>query len=550
MLSALLAATKGLPCFNSSYCPYPEICIISSDLRRYCTSSIDDLDAGRTLFQPAELSYSCTSCEAPLALIDFGSPPDAGVYECASSCTLLNNSSARDAVVESYEMRNCGTACKLSPLELTGSARFSTSPHFPGWEPTVHLTHIRAVAAAAVAAAQAAEAEAVRLAVAANESATGLESERTALEALRRTAALMAAQLDEATVHAARMQARVDGSGGRGPLASEKREVESALEEAVAQRTMAARAMADAAAAVDAMVASAPLPFERDAFAPEAEAAAALVAARKARARAADAEEAARQSGLLRVPLAAAVRVQWGSDAWGHKDGPGAAGGILKLTEATDGMETGGAVLRPGRELLAWDLEMDLLIDGGSGGDGFTVSYGAVRPGGLRSAAVPPAHGVSLMLRTQPTHAAEVWLDGGLLVRRDFPGCPVADSSYSVSCVSWNQTGPKARLSWNRTGGPPQLEPNRRPASAGIEMPLLHPLPIRLCPPVGGAILRVGSRMALRVSFRSCILVDPNLRRIVNAPGDPSLRILVRGSWSADPGPRILSAEPGLRIPV
>eukprot|EP00966_Prymnesium_polylepis_P039752 922555-Prymnesium_polylepis.1 len=92
-MSVLLAAlaAQAVPCFNSSNCPYPQVCIIEGDLRRYCTYSIDDLAPGRTLFKDSALDYKCDSCDAPLALVDFSSLADARLNDCVSACDLPSN---------------------------------------------------------------------------------------------------------------------------------------------------------------------------------------------------------------------------------------------------------------------------------------------------------------------------------------------------------------------------------------------------------------------------------------------------------------------------
>ena len=147
--SAMLSSFgQTLSCYNSSHCTFPSICTLESPYRRYCSDTRFVTTPGRTLFdltgaqQPG--AHGCVSCASPIALVDFNDRGEFGANACRSFCDMPTNSSAPDAVVESFQTSNCRAECSFERGELMGSAVFGTSPHFEGEEPTEALLQLRA----------------------------------------------------------------------------------------------------------------------------------------------------------------------------------------------------------------------------------------------------------------------------------------------------------------------------------------------------------------------------------------------------------------------
>ena len=377
-MSALTPVVGGqTPCYNNTDCIFPARCTLESAYRRYCSTSRYASVPGGTLFRltgpQLPGAVGCDRCSSPLALIDFGSLDELGSNECGTRCAAPVSSLPWQRVVESYQTSNCVVECRFAPGELLGAARLGESSSFPGTEPTQLLEELMVAAAAAAqneqrahAAAEAAAARALQAALERNATA----AHRASLEEALREA--------EAQVDVARyLQAKARHATGLAPSwelrASHQAlaEAEEALREAEALRD-------DALDAVRALEASAPFPPSTEANAPEAEAASLYLLANASTAAAA-AAAAVDGGGLRTVPLSEAVRAAWGgvTGAWGDAEAPRAAGRLLQLTTARRRgiRQVGWALLYPRRALRAFRLTLDLMIDGGDGGDGLAISY-------------------------------------------------------------------------------------------------------------------------------------------------------------------------------
>ena len=301
---------------------------------------------------------------------------------CAATCALPNNSSSPDAVSETYQTSNCQVTCTFLPAFLYGSARIERSPYFVGVDYGArHLSEVRARVAAArreMERARAASDEAFRRAQAHRlrdaqtvaQLAT-LEARVAEAEKLVEVAEYIVAKarktLEEAPSH------RVRSSAG-------------ALEEALANAEQAREARDVALADVAHYHASAPLPPVTEATAPFAEAAALSLEAEAAERSYNDTVPLVGSSGLRALPLPPELASDWQrDDGWGGSSVARPAGALLKLTEATGGHkggrlrgQAGWFVLRPGRALNSFRVELDLLIGGGDGGGGFALSYAPI----------------------------------------------------------------------------------------------------------------------------------------------------------------------------
>ena len=137
--SAILTGFGGITCFNTSHCPFPLSCTLETAFRRYCADTRFITTVGRTLFdltgRQTPSLHGCVKCGAPIVLADFGERDEFGAFACRSFCDMPSNSSARDAVAESYQTSNCRVECDFERAELLGAAALGTSPHFPGAEP-------------------------------------------------------------------------------------------------------------------------------------------------------------------------------------------------------------------------------------------------------------------------------------------------------------------------------------------------------------------------------------------------------------------------------
>ena len=130
-------------------------------------------------------AHACERCDAPRALLDFGSTP--GSYNCSTVCESSVGAAHEVHDGASYEASNCQTSCHFLEMELYGGAVLTTSPYFPGTEPSDTLHAARANAAAV--------ADAERLAwdrVAETRAAAGAAGEQVERRAAR-LAALLAA---------------------------------------------------------------------------------------------------------------------------------------------------------------------------------------------------------------------------------------------------------------------------------------------------------------------------------------------------------------------
>ena len=463
-------------CVDDGHCRFPQRCLVEGPYRRYCVFGLADIEHGRTLFDRdgvrSPAAHACERCDAPLALLDFGSTP--GSYNCSTVCESSVGAAHEVHDGASFEASNCETSCHFLEMELYGGAVLTTSPYFPGTEPSDAL-HAALADAAAVA-------DAERFAwdrVAETRAAVGAAGEQVERRAARLAALLAAsARADAAVADALYIEARAARDleeYERGGQVRNYRSARGALEKATADRIaseeFAAATLADYEAA-----AAPPFAPSVEVFAPEAEAAAAVVSLATARNATAAAAAAAEVAGLQLVPLPPSLAAGWGTDLWGRAAVAKPSATMLRLTEAKS-RAYGWAVLRPGRELTGFRVELDLLIAGGTGGDGFAVSYGAAPPsalveewrvedprfslantlntayedefpppasadGGLGASVTrtqlppTPGNGVSFALRTQPYHAAQVWLNGALLAERVYHGCPPEGGTFGASCVA------------------------------------------------------------------------------------------------------------------
>ena len=379
-------------CYNSSHCPFPSLCTLESSQRRYCSSTRFASTPGRTLFlqdglqQPGR--HGCDRCAAPLALVDFGDAGEVGANACEARCDLPNNSSSPDAVAESYLTSNCLVACAFAPATLYGDAALSASAHFPGADHgTVHLEAARAAEAQAAAAANRAEdehANAMARANARREADMVTAERRRVLHAViteaesQQSVALYV--LDKAR-HAARTASAI-----------EQRQADGALVEAMRLADEATAALASARADLTAFEAAQPFVPATEAEAPFATAATSYLAAQAATAHAEAIANLTTTAGLRSLPLPPSLASVWQrDDGWGGAVTASPAGGLLKLTEATLGRsrrqgQAGWFQLDPGRPLHAFRCEMDLLIGGGDGGDGFALSYAPPNVAAMKAA--------------------------------------------------------------------------------------------------------------------------------------------------------------------
>ena len=367
-------------CYNSSHCTPPQRCIVESAYRRYCGDSRFVPLPGRTLFdltgerEPGV--YGCVRCGSPLSLSDFGLLSDFGAWQCASVCTLPNNSSEPDKVVESYQTSHCRTECAFAQGAVYGDARFATSPYFEGDEPAGELNRTRSAAIAAEEAAIEAQQAADDLALVAaarDRGARQRAAEQFRLEAIRVQAQ---AALDTAEYLLARAR---DAAAIASP--KDVRSTESAVIEAETNVEAATAELDAALATLEAHAASAPFMPSMEATAPHAEAVVAANAAEAAREAAAAASVAADVGGLRVVPLSEEMTHLWGRDTvWGGAVTARPAGHLLQLTSSSASAQrrrssVGWAHVMPGRPLHAFRCEIDLLVAGGDGGDGFALSY-------------------------------------------------------------------------------------------------------------------------------------------------------------------------------
>ena len=456
-------------CFNSSDCPWPQQCLAESRTRRYCADGPLDAVYGRSLFdlsdERAPGLFHCERCDSPLVNIDFGSPIDAGANRCITECRLPVGSANATHVGESFLTSNCLTACDFMPLELYADAVIGSSPYHEGYEPSDELWITRAAAvdakeAAAAAAVEAAAKAEVSVAVDAIDAGEAAVIAALRVEVVKRDAVI---RRREAAVVRARAALEI-------AIVREQRAAEDALALAIEDVAAAKEVRAEAAANVTAELAV------RESFVPVLESTAphdeALLAREIAERLQAEAERVAaaiERVGLKLLPLPEHVASAWRHGAWGGAIDARAAGGLLKLTDALP-HKTGWAVLRPGTPLASWTVELDLWVGGGTGGDGFSVSYAPLTDPALlhtdggqegvgvtvgRTGVAPapaarglgasadygplaPAYrgrGLSLALRTRPVHAAQVWLDGELVAEAAYPGCPHPAGAFGGQCA-------------------------------------------------------------------------------------------------------------------
>ena len=382
-----MAATAGATCYNSTHCSFPDRCIVETGYRRYCGGAFISRP-GRTLFdlsgerEPGR--YGCERCGAPLALADFGLLADFGAYQCGSRCALPSNASTSDTVVESYQTSLCLTECTFVQGLLHGNARLGTSAYVTGSEPADRLSaaraHARNATLAAMRASRTAQAaarvaeEVDRIAAERSSAHVRLQAELAQAQAALGVARYLLGRARSAAAAAAAADTPLAAPENVRSTAGAVDEAQAAVVDATANR--------DAAVAAIALhEASAPFPPILQAIAEHAEALVAENAAAAARELADVAAAAAEVAGLQRVPLGDEMRALWGRDnVWGGSAAARPAGGLLQLTSSSAVAQrrrpsVGWAQLEPGRSLHAFRCELDLLIGGGDGGDGFAISY-------------------------------------------------------------------------------------------------------------------------------------------------------------------------------
>ena len=169
-----------------------------------------------------------------------------------------------------------------------------------------------------------------------------------------------------------------------------RRASQGALKEAMEELRRAQRVSAAAAGNASAAVVA------RESFSPalqaEALAEQSLVAheeAEKAAHESAEVAAAVEIAGLRVVPLPERVATAWGHGVWGGALDDSAAGGLLKLTDALPN-RTGWALWRPSTPLASWNVELDLWVGGGTGGDGFSLSCAPIFPTNASKSAPKP----------------------------------------------------------------------------------------------------------------------------------------------------------------
>ena len=178
-------------------------------------------------------AHACERCDAPLALLDFGSTP--GSYNCSTVCESSVGAAHEVHDGASFEASNCQTSCHFLEMELYGGAVLTTSPYFPGTEPSDALHAARANAAAV--------ADAERFAwdrVAETRAAVGAAGEQVERRAARLAALLAAsARADAAVADALYIEARAARDleeYERGGQVRNYRSARGALEKATADR--------------------------------------------------------------------------------------------------------------------------------------------------------------------------------------------------------------------------------------------------------------------------------------------------------------------------
>lgn len=386
----MLSGFHGNTCYNSSHCAFPSLCTLESSYRRYCSDTRFVTTIGRTLFDRTGLQepgvYSCQRCSSPVALLDFGIADELGTYQCRSYCPLPCNSTTPDNVAESYQTSNCNVSCSFAPGELLGSATIGRSPLFVGPEPSERLTELRNAARDAHAAARALRVAEVAAYARAHARANQTNETAAVVAVLRADVELATAELEVAQYLEARARADIDTAAS-----FEERGAHGAYLEAQQRVVVAEAALRVALDHAAANVAAIPFSWIGESDAPAGEAASLTIGAAEAEAAAAAATATAEAGGLRTLPLSDAMYTSWGrDDGWGRATSVRPSGGLLKLTSATVGVRgvgsAGWMLLRPGRALQAFRVEMDVLVAGGSGGSGFALSYAPVDYSAMRAA--------------------------------------------------------------------------------------------------------------------------------------------------------------------
>ena len=375
----MLTGAHGTTCYNSSHCNFPSRCTLEASYRRYCADTRFVKTPGRTLYdrtgQQLPGLYTCDLCSSPVSLLDFGLAGELGTYQCQSGCPMPNNSSNPDPVSESYQTSNCLVSCEFAAGSLHGAAKLDTSAHFEGTEPAGRLLALREAAVAAHAHARAAREEERAAYQRTRERAEGLNATAAHGLFLQGQVARALGELEVARYIEAQAKEFIQRAHPH-----QTREAYGALHEAEGHVADAEAAYEAELTAEAAHAASLPHRWEHESEAPSAEASALTIAARRAEVEAEAASARAAVGGLRTLPLEPSLWQSWGRDnEWGGASTANAKGGLLRLTDASIGVRGVGAagwmMLHPGRAMHAFRLEMDLLIAGGDGGDGFAVSY-------------------------------------------------------------------------------------------------------------------------------------------------------------------------------